>query len=274
MPVIEEVEEEPSSKHTTVQMGAASRMRAFAEEGGIGAFAEAQEQGAADGDGPPECSAPTSRSRPGPESADVGGEDRDQGVEPTVQQEEALTEEQKAEHEEMLTRARTLKEEGNALFGSYEYDAAIQKYTEAIAAAPSDHHDRAVFLNNRATCYFKQGNYGLVIADCTAALKIDPNYSKCLLRRAQAYETEKKVCEAFDDFERILKLDPSNSMAAAGSKRLKPAADAERERMKEEMMGKLKDLGNSVLGHFGMSLDNFKAEKDPNTGSYNISFQR
>lgn len=30
--------------------------------------------------------------------------------------------------------------------------------------------------------------------------------------------------------------------------------------------------GNSVLGNFGMSLDNFKAEKDPNTGSYNISF--
>ena len=40
------------------------------------------------------------------------------------------------------------------------------------------------------------------------------------------------------------------------------------------MLGKLKDLGNSVLGRFGMSLDNFKAEKDPNTGSYNISFQR
>ena len=29
--------------------------------------------------------------------------------------------------------------------------------------------------------------------------------------------------------------------------------------------GKLKDLGNSVLGKFGMSLDNFKAEKDPTT---------
>jgi len=27
----------------------------------------------------------------------------------------------------------------------------------------------------------------------------------------QAYETEKKVCEAFDDFERILKLEPSNA---------------------------------------------------------------
>lgn len=37
--------------------------------------------------------------------------------------------------------------------------------------------------------------------------------------------------------------------------------------------GKLKDLGNTILGKFGMSLDNFKAEKDPETGSYSIRFQ-
>lgn len=37
---------------------------------------------------------------------------------------------------------------------------------------------------------------------------------------------------------------------------------------------KLKEMGNSVLGRFGMSLDNFKAVKDPNTGSYSISMER
>ena len=40
------------------------------------------------------------------------------------------------------------------------------------------------------------------------------------------------------------------------------------------LAGKLKDLGNSVLGHFGMSVDNFKAVKDPATGSYSINFQK
>ena len=37
---------------------------------------------------------------------------------------------------------------------------------------------------------------------------------------------------------------------------------------------KLKDLGNSILGNFGLSLDNFKTVKDPKTGSYNIQFEQ
>lgn len=36
--------------------------------------------------------------------------------------------------------------------------------------------------------------------------------------------------------------------------------------------GKLKEIGNSILGNFGMSLDNFKTKKDPETGAVNISF--
>lgn len=40
------------------------------------------------------------------------------------------------------------------------------------------------------------------------------------------------------------------------------------------MLGKLKDLGNSLLGKFGLSLDNFKAEQDAATGGYSIKFSQ
>lgn len=41
--------------------------------------------------------------------------------------------------------------------------------------------------------------------------------------------------------------------------------------MKDEVMGNLKNLGNMVLGKFGMSLDNFKM--NPNAdGTYNVSY--
>jgi len=33
---------------------------------------------------------------------------------------------------------------------------------------------------------------------------------------------------------------------------------------------KLKELGNSLLGNFGMSLDQFNFQQDPSTGSWSM----
>lgn len=69
-------------------------------------------------------------------------------------------------------------------------------------------------------------------------------------------------------------LAAGSAWAKAAVARLQPVVVQRQEKLKEEMMGKLKDLGNMVLGKFGLSLDNFKAEQDPATGSYSIKFQR
>lgn len=39
------------------------------------------------------------------------------------------------------------------------------------------------------------------------------------------------------------------------------------------MTGQLKGLGNMILGKFGLSLDNFKMEKNEQ-GSYSVQFQQ
>jgi hypothetical protein len=101
-------------------------------------------------------------------------------------QESHLTEAELLEIEEKLERARGLKQAGNILFSEHNYSAAALRYTEAIEEAPEKHKECAVFLNNRATCYFKMGDYDKVISDCSQALKLDADYTKCLLRRAQA----------------------------------------------------------------------------------------
>lgn len=53
-------------------------------------------------------------------------------------------------------------------------------------------------------------------------------------------------------------------------RRLQIQYDDKMNKMKDEALGKLKELGNSILGNFGMSLDNFKMNQDPSTGSWNI----
>ena len=80
--------------------------------------------------------------------------------------------------------------------------------------------------------------------------------------------------EALEDMQKVVEIDPSVAEARRAVPRLRVAAEKKAEELKEQMMGQLKELGNSLLGKFGMSLDNFKAEKDPSTGSYNISFGR
>lgn len=56
--------------------------------------------------------------------------------------------------------------------------------------------------------------------------------------------------------------------------RLEKLHEEKMQKMKDEALGKLKELGNSILGAFGMSLDNFKMEQDPATGSWSVNMKR
>jgi len=189
--------------------------------------------------------------------------------------EDALDDEQ--HKQKALNQANDAKEIGNNLFRSGQYSDALSQYEVAIQTAPEgalSEDLRSKCHNNRATCFAKLGNFNDTIKECTKALELDSSYAKALIRRAEAHEKLEHFDEAIADLKKTVELDPSNLQAVKTIRRLEPLAEAKREKMKEEMIGKLKDMGNSILGRFGMSVDNFKTVKDPNTGSYSVSFQR
>ena len=87
-------------------------------------------------------------------------------------------------------------------------------------------------------------------------------------------EDDDHLQRALEDCDKWLALEPGAADAVRKRAELETRIKERQEKLKEEVVGKLKDLGNNILGRFGLSLDNFKAEKDPNTGSYSINFKK
>ncbi|CAN8229926.1 unnamed protein product [Cochlearia groenlandica] len=178
--------------------------------------------------------------------------------------------------EKAMEEANEAKAEGNKLFVNGFYEEALSKYVHALELVhecPESIEIRSICYLNRGVCFLKLGKYEETIKECTKALELNTTYTKALVRRAEAHEKLEHFEEAVTDLKKILEVNPSNDVARKGIRRLEPLATEKREKMKEEAITKLKEMGNSILGKFGMSVDNFKAVKDPNTGSYSFSFQ-
>ncbi|RUS30832.1 hypothetical protein BC938DRAFT_478904 [Jimgerdemannia flammicorona] len=111
-----------------------------------------------------------------------------------------------------LDAATALKTKGNAQFNAKNYPEAIRLYTQAIAFNPDP-----VFYSNRAACFANSGQYDNVVADCTEALKMDPQYVKALNRRAQAHEKKGMLQEALYDFTAVCIIDGFKNEAASTS---------------------------------------------------------
>ncbi len=63
------------------------------------------------------------------------------------------------------------------------------KYEEALRIAPEGaKKQRAVYYANLAACHLKTKHFEDAVQDSTAALELEPEYVKALLRRAAAYE--------------------------------------------------------------------------------------
>jgi tetratricopeptide (TPR) repeat protein len=149
--------------------------------------------------------------------------------------------------------------------------------------SPAEQHPHAtklaVYHCNRAAAYLHLQQYEPSVADTTIAILLNPVYVKAYVRRSAAYEHTDRTDQALTDAKVALELSTTPSVPPPLNirqtvARLQKLEDARLEKLKAETMDKLKDLGNSILGNFGLSMDNFNAKQDPNTGSYSISFDQ
>ncbi|KYM96268.1 PREDICTED: tetratricopeptide repeat protein 1 [Cyphomyrmex costatus] len=181
-----------------------------------------------------------------------------------------------SEQEALKSEAETLKQAGNELFKNGEYVQAISQYTQGLQTCPLAYSkERSILYANRAAAKTKcQTEKDSAISDCTKAIELNSNYVKAYIRRAQLYEEMEKLDEALEDYKKVLTFDSSHTEANYAIRRLPPLIDERNEKLKTEMLGKLKDLGNMVLKPFGLSTNNFELQKDSNSGGYSVKFHQ
>ncbi|KAK1738518.1 tetratricopeptide repeat protein [Skeletonema marinoi] len=113
------------------------------------------------------------------------------------------------------------KEKGNELFKVGQIDESIQCYTKSILLDATN----AKSFANRALAKMKCNppDFEGAVDDCTAALKIDPNYIKAYVRRGTLLDTLGQFDAAVKDFEAANKLDADggcNRLAQSSRERL------------------------------------------------------
>ncbi|KAH9171829.1 hypothetical protein EDB89DRAFT_2114350 [Lactarius sanguifluus] len=154
---------------------------------------------------------------------------------------------------------------------------------DSNSSSPLEHEcakARSVLNANIAACYVKLGENENAVKACTEALQDDPSYIRVLLRRAQCNEkigSWSALSSAKEDYTALLTQLPSSSNQVVEVNRslrlLEPRIEEAQKREVGEVVDGLKGLGNSVLGRFGLSTDNFKFE--PNgQGGYSLNFTR
>ncbi|RHY18658.1 hypothetical protein DYB25_002654 [Aphanomyces astaci] len=180
-----------------------------------------------------------------------------------------------------VKKASEAKEQGN----EYVYEAIACEFTCAGAWCrffkagryldAYDLYSKALRLCPLEDEYaYNKGRPEESIEDCTMAITSSPKYVKAYMRRSQAYEKLDKMDEALQDVKAVLEIDATIPSAIDAEKRLSAVVAERQEKMKAEMLDKLKGFGNTILGKFGLSTDNFQMVQDPTTGSYNINFSQ
>lgn len=103
-------------------------------------------------------------------------------------------------------RAEQLKNEGNELMKSGRFREALDRYTRALDLDPRN----AVYFCNRAAAHFKLGEHEAAVADCTAALALQPDYGKAHGRLGLALAALNRHREARAAYARAVQLEPDN----------------------------------------------------------------
>eukprot|EP00038_Savillea_parva_P007823 m.172759 g.172759 ORF g.172759 m.172759 type:complete len:337 (-) comp13580_c0_seq1:303-1313(-) len=112
--------------------------------------------------------------------------------------------------------AAEAKAKGNEYFKDGKFPDAIKEYTEAIARNPDDAAFTSRIYSNRSACYTKLLELPHALKDAEECIKLDGDWVKGYLRKANCLLGMKREGEAESTYKIALEKDPNNAEAHEG----------------------------------------------------------
>ena len=106
-------------------------------------------------------------------------------------------------------KAKVLNEQGLVDFEKGLFDAAIDKYDQAILISPK----YGPSYNNRGHAYTVNQQFALALMDYKKAIELDSDDFETYANRGLCYYYQDNVDQAFDDYNKAIELNPKDGDA-------------------------------------------------------------
>lgn len=137
----------------------------------------------------------------------------------------------------MVQKLDRMKADGNAEYKAGRWQAALDKYTEALEVDPTNKGTNSKLLQNRALCRQHLKDYKGAIADCEKAISLDPSYTKAKKTKATSLGKAGDWEAAVRELKELQEQDPQDPTLA------KEVRNAELELKKSKRKDYYKILG-------------------------------
>jgi tetratricopeptide (TPR) repeat protein len=115
-------------------------------------------------------------------------------------------------HASNLDESDTWINEGDALYGQYKLESAINAYNKAIEIQPQN----AKAWSNKGLALHEQGKYNEAFKAYDRAIENNPQYAEAWYNRGMAFQEQAKKDKAIKDFERAIEINPQYAEAWRG----------------------------------------------------------
>lgn len=140
-------------------------------------------------------------------------------------QPEPTPEQEPAAKDTAAAMAVNEKNRGNVCFKQRNFAGAVEHYSRGLRTAPET--DVPPLLLNRAMALLQLRRWREAEADCDTVLSLLPDNLKARFRRGKAKMGRDDLRGALDDFEHVVRSEPSNAQACAEAERARDLLNAQ-----------------------------------------------